>query len=127
MESIQGQTPLHVVEKAQRVTLWLKDQTNHELWTMFKGRRVSMDLTSDVAGECIAQRRVVVVPNVKEHFLFGPTNSEYEQKFKNIDQYLYREREFVVAFPLFNPFQIDEQGFELPAIGALEVHSSMNC
>mmetsp|Transcript_30223 Transcript_30223/g.22459 ORF Transcript_30223/g.22459 Transcript_30223/m.22459 type:complete len:168 (+) Transcript_30223:487-990(+) len=105
MEFVSSFAPFRLVDKAQRVTLWLSDPGNLELWTSFRGKRVAMDMGRDVAGECVAQRKVVVVTAVREHQLVGEKrNEEYERMFKDVDPYLYKDREFVVAFPLLNPF-----------------------
>eukprot|EP00347_Sterkiella_histriomuscorum_P012125 403369797 len=103
----------NVIDKTQRVTLWIKDTLNNELWTHVScsgttanntnsggEKRLQVECHTDVIGFCCQAQHTVVVQNVKESHLL---DEQFEQLFQEIDPYGYKERQFVVAIPVKHP------------------------
>ena len=101
------------IDKPQRVTLWIRDTLNNELWTYLphasgssstttgsNDRRVSFETSVDVIGWCCQTQSTVVIQNVKDSQFF---DKDYEKVFEEIDPYAYKERTFVLAIPVRHP------------------------
>ncbi|CDW91617.1 UNKNOWN [Stylonychia lemnae] len=89
-----------VMDKPQRVNLWIRDTLNNELLTYVGEKRLQFETSTDVIGQCCQSQNTVVFQNVRECQFY---DDAFERAFEQIDPYTYKERTFVMALPIKHP------------------------
>ena len=87
----------HMIDKVQRVNLWIKENMNNELWTYYADKRISFECTTDIIGFCQTMGNIVIVQKAMESEWWNPA---FDEVFQNLDPYSHKDRTFVIALPV---------------------------